>query len=224
MNTQGYVKLHRTVFAWEWLKDANVYKFFTLLCAAANYKEGRFQGRTIKPGQLVTSVRKLSILFEMNERTVMRCMKCLEETGEITVERNANYTLITVNNYDKFQSSVVSSVVLDTTQHTTQYTTQHTTQHTDNQRKEERKEIKNSLAHSVRVSEFSPPSLSDVEAYADEKRASRRLALEFYEFYESNGWKIGKNDMRNWKMAFNGWIRRHKDDIDDAPKTKMNIL
>ena len=223
MNNQGFIKLHRNVIDWEWVGDAQVFKFFFLVCVLANYKEGRFQGRTIKRGQLVTSYRRLAELISMSQSTIERCIKCLTSTGEIEVESFSKYTIITICKYDVYQS-VSTSVLSGDTLHNTLYDTLHDTQSSDNQRKEEKKERKNSLAHSVRVSEFSSPSLDDVKSYANERGASEILADDFYDFYESNGWKVGKNAMRNWKASFNGWIRRHKDDIDDAPKTKMNIL
>jgi uncharacterized protein YdaU (DUF1376 family) len=30
----------------------------------------------------------------------------------------------------------------------------------------------------------------------------------FFDYYESNGWKVGKNKMKNWKAAFRGWLSR----------------
>ena len=29
----------------------------------------------------------------------------------------------------------------------------------------------------------------------------------FYNFYESNGWKVGKNPMKDWKAAVRTWKR-----------------
>ena len=31
-------------------------------------------------------------------------------------------------------------------------------------------------------------------------------AQKFFNYYESNGWKVGKNPMKNWKAAANNWI------------------
>lgn len=228
MNELGFVKLHRQMTEWEWYKDNSVKSVLIHLLLIANYKDGRFKGRLIKRGQVVTSQAKLAEALGMNKKTIKKCLDKLEATGEVVCEATKMYTIITVTNYDLYQGgpdsgpysgpySGVLSGPLDGPHHGPQYG--------HNQRKKEKKERKNTLAHSVRESVFSSPSLSEVEAYADERGASG-LALEFYEFYESNGWMVGKNKMRNWKMAFNGWIRRHKDDIDDTPKTKtkMNIL
>lgn len=51
---------------------------------------------------------------------------------------------------------------------------------------------------------FSPPSLSDIIAYTDDVVLSKR----FYCFYESNGWKVGKNSMKSWRAAADQWKAR----------------
>ena len=221
---EGFVKLHKKIVEWEWYKDNSVKSVLIHLLIIANYKDGRFKGRVIKRGQVVTSQAKLADALGMNKKTIKKCLDKLEATGEVVCETTKMYTIITVTNYDSYQGGPYSGPqggVLSGPQ----YGPQDGPQYGHNRRNKERKEIKNSLAHSVRVSEFSQPSLDDVEAYADERGAPSMMAVEFYEFYESNGWMVGKNPMRNWKASFNGWMRRHKDDIDDKPRnTEMNIL
>ena len=51
---------------------------------------------------------------------------------------------------------------------------------------------------------FTPPSLSDIIAYTDDVVLSKR----FYCFYESNGWKVGKNSMKSWRAACDQWKAR----------------
>ena len=35
-------------------------------------------------------------------------------------------------------------------------------------------------------------------------------AINFFEYYENNGWKQGKNKMKKWKLAANRWMRNYK--------------
>ena len=57
----------------------------------------------------------------------------------------------------------------------------------------------------VHTTTFTRPSESDLVTYAKEKR----LNLEgFFHFYESNGWRVGKNPMKSWKSAATNWSRR----------------
>lgn len=53
------------------------------------------------------------------------------------------------------------------------------------------------------------PSLSDVQNYCIE-RGSSVDPEEFYDFYTSKGWLVGKTPMKDWKAAFRGWERNHK--------------
>ena len=50
------------------------------------------------------------------------------------------------------------------------------------------------------------PTLEDVQEYISEKGYSVD-AERFYSYYESNGWKVGKNPMKNWKAAVATWQR-----------------
>ena len=53
---------------------------------------------------------------------------------------------------------------------------------------------------------FSPPSLEDVQAYCIE-RNNNVDAQRFIDYYTSNGWKVGKNSMKDWKAAVRNWER-----------------
>ena len=35
-------------------------------------------------------------------------------------------------------------------------------------------------------------------------------ALRFYNYYESNGWKVGRNPMKDWKAAARNWLSKDK--------------
>ena len=56
-------------------------------------------------------------------------------------------------------------------------------------------------------SEDKPSSLSQVETYFDIKSFDKSEAINFFEYYESNGWKVGKNPMKKWKYAANRWVK-----------------
>lgn len=51
---------------------------------------------------------------------------------------------------------------------------------------------------------FIKPTLQEIQAYVFEKGYTFD-AEAFFAFYESNGWKVGKNPMKNWKMACTTW-------------------
>ena len=53
---------------------------------------------------------------------------------------------------------------------------------------------------------FEKPTLSEIKEYCIE-RNNNVNAEQFYDYYESNGWKVGKNSMKDWKAAVRTWER-----------------
>ena len=48
------------------------------------------------------------------------------------------------------------------------------------------------------------PSLSEVESYCRE-RGNQVNPQRFMDFYTANGWRVGKNPMKDWKAAVRSW-------------------
>ena len=58
---------------------------------------------------------------------------------------------------------------------------------------------------------FTPPTVDEVRAYCLEKGYLRVSAERFVAYYEANGWKVGRQVMKNWRAAVTYWAK-------DAPK------
>lgn len=56
---------------------------------------------------------------------------------------------------------------------------------------------------------FIPPQISEIEEYCKE-RNNKVDANRFYDFYESKGWLVGKNKMKDWKAAVRTWEQGDK--------------
>jgi hypothetical protein len=61
---------------------------------------------------------------------------------------------------------------------------------------------------------FVKPSLEEIKAYCIE-RNNNVDAEHFYDYYEANGWKVGKNSMKDWKASVRTWERNG---YDSKPK------
>lgn len=59
---------------------------------------------------------------------------------------------------------------------------------------------------------FKKPSIEELQAYITEMGYTFS-ANHFFDYYESNGWKVGRNGMKSWKAACANWQRR------EHPKT-----
>lgn len=62
----------------------------------------------------------------------------------------------------------------------------------------------------VRGKRFTPPTLDEVRAKIEEMGYKRVDAEVFHNHYESNGWRVGKNKMKDWTKALAGWEAREK--------------
>lgn len=51
---------------------------------------------------------------------------------------------------------------------------------------------------------FSPPTVDEVKMYCQEQGYSVD-AERFVSYYESNGWMVGRNKMKNWQAAVRNW-------------------
>ena len=51
---------------------------------------------------------------------------------------------------------------------------------------------------------FTPPTLDEVKAYCSERR-NMVNAEQFIDYYTANGWKVGRNSMKDWKAAVRSW-------------------
>lgn len=77
---------------------------------------------------------------------------------------------------------------------------------------------------------FEKPTLSEIEQYCIE-RNNNVNAEQFYDYYESNGWKVGKNSMKDWKAAVRTWERSEyrkpnskKNSKEDAINVVNNLM
>lgn len=61
-----------------------------------------------------------------------------------------------------------------------------------------------------KVRRFTPPSVDEVREYCSEKGYTFDPEA-FVAFYESKGWKVGRNPMKSWQAACTTWQKRQGD-------------
>ena len=59
-------------------------------------------------------------------------------------------------------------------------------------------------------SNFKKPSLEELEVYAKEIEANFSVN-HFFDYYEANGWKVGKNSMKDWRATMRMWKHRSQE-------------
>ena len=83
------------------------------------------------------------------------------------------------------------------------------------------KELNNTLniKENIKRKRFEKPTLEEVEAYCKE-RENNINAQSFIDFYESKGWKVGNQPMKDWKACVRTW--EHKNQEREKEQIKNN--
>lgn len=73
-----------------------------------------------------------------------------------------------------------------------------------------------------RAKRFTPPTAQEVRDYCAEKGYEHVDADRFVDFYESKGWMVGKNKMKDWRCAVRNWNRSSKDSFGSIKKNSFS--
>lgn len=60
-----------------------------------------------------------------------------------------------------------------------------------------------------RPNRFRKPTIGEIVAYCSENDF-KLDAPRFYDYYESNGWRVGKTPMKDWQAAIRNWVRNEQ--------------
>ena len=125
----GWISIYRSIKN-NWIFNNDKYfKWWVIMLFEVNHSDKKFNlgynVMTIKKGQSSNSLRTWAVLFNSTPKTVKKFFKMLEKDGMITTEiigkGKQSTTLVTIENYSKYQGS-------EETQRDTLTTTQSTTQ------------------------------------------------------------------------------------------------
>ena len=70
---------------------------------------------------------------------------------------------------------------------------------------------------------FTPPTVDQVREYCLE-RGNSVDPQRFVDYYKSNGWKVGKNPMKDWKAAVRTWEQNSKESPKPQAKKGSSFL
>ena len=105
----GYIKIDRKILDWEWYSDKNTKIVFFHCLLKANWKDGSFMGRNVPRGSFITSLPGLAKECGLSVRNVRTALEHLKLTNELTVKTTTKYSVVTINNYDYYQSDDTQS-------------------------------------------------------------------------------------------------------------------
>lgn len=200
-----FIRLNRKIQEWGWYTNPNTFRLFIHLLIRANYKPKEWEGITIERGQFVTSHDHLASELKLSRQNIRTALKNLIKTKEIEVKSTKQYTLVTIINYDLYQSSDM-------------YTNQQATniQPTANQQLTTTKESNNIINEkSIVVIERAKDScLQDniwVQAIQDHMSITKQQFDGYIEEFTAHATMSGKTTIspEEYKQYFLRWYKKH---------------
>lgn len=201
----GWIKLHRQITDWEWYDDHNTFRLFIHLLLKANHKERSYRGTTIEVGCIMTGRELLSKETGLSVQQIRTCLERLKLTNEITIKSDKQGTIIQVVKYKDYQVLTNESTTNQPTSNQ-----QVTTNKNDNKEKNDN-------------NTFKPPTADDVKSYCIE-RNNFVNAETFIDFYESKGWMVGKNKMKDWKACVRTWEKTNTKPIQQKDESQDHFM
>lgn len=102
--SNGWIYLHKKIFDWQWYSDNCTRSVFLHLLLSANWEGSWFLGKKIERGQVATGYPSLAETLGLSIQNVRTAFDKLKLTGEITVKSQARFSLVTIINYERYQS------------------------------------------------------------------------------------------------------------------------
>lgn len=204
----GFVKLYRNIQENPMImKDSDHLALWVYLSLNATHKEidMLFKGKkiTLKPGQLITGRKSLSEKLKINESKVERILKdfCSESEQLLEQQTSSKSRLLTILNWNIPDESEQQFEQEMNNKRTTSEQQVNTNKNVKNDNNE--KNVINNIGR------FQKPSIEEIEAYCLERK-NKVEPKKFLNYYESIGWKVGKNPMKDWKAAVRTWEQNTK--------------
>lgn len=173
MADKGWIKLDRAITDHWIFSDAEKFKAWIDILLMANHENSKVllhEGViVIKRGQFVTSIGKLAGRWGWSKDRVARFLALLESEHMVRKESNQFRTLLTVENYGKFQDAP------NTNKYTNEYTnkdaSKDTNKDTNKSRTRMNKNVKNDKERKEAASQYD-------DDYVSEEEWQKRLAEE----------------------------------------------
>lgn len=230
----NYFKVDRKIVKWEWFTDSNTLTVWIYCLSQANWKPGRFMGHEIPRGSFATSVQHIATDCGLTNRNVRTSLEKLKNSENLTIKTTNKFSLISVVNYSKYQNSDEGTDKQSDNPLTNDRQT--TDKQTDNNRsikafKQDNKitntedkrscdSEKTSPSPTKLSTRFVKPTVQEIADYANSIGFTALDAEYFWNYYQSNGWRVGRNPMKDWRASIRTW-RRNDQNKNKPRKEKL---
>ena len=98
----GFITLSRELLEWRWYSDIKTTRVFVHLLLTANYEDHGFRERIVKRGQRIITYSGMGIELNLSVSEIRTALDHLKLSGDVTIESNNLYSIITIHSYEKF--------------------------------------------------------------------------------------------------------------------------
>ncbi len=212
---QGYISLHRKVMQNFLFKEKRAFSKFEAwlyLLMNANHTDTKVllgnQLINVKKGSFITSEIKLMAEFSWSKSKLRTFLSLLESQSMIEKVTDSKKTTLTIVKYSDYQEHQTAKKP----QKNRKPTAKELRSDTDNNENNDNKDNnENNITNPTEVElvmstqkRFIIPLISEISTYCKE-RNNEVNPEQFYDHYQSNGWMVGKNKMKDWKAAVRTW-------------------
>lgn len=203
---RGFISLHRKILDNSISKKPELFSLFVYLILKASHKKLRFvfngAEQVINRGEFISGRKKIAEHFDLTENKIWRHLQTLQRLGLILLKSNNRFSIITIVKYSIYQEVRVK---LDN-------------KSTTNRQQVDTYNNNNNNNNIIKKRESAPtiflkPILKEIIEYwnINQLKGGSNEAEKFYNYYESNGWRVGRSPMKNWKAAVRNWQQRMKE-------------
>lgn len=202
---KSWIKLYRKMQDHWVYKNPNYTNIWLAILWGTNWKQSKVlvHGKLVivERGEILTSIRTLAQQSHTSEKSVRNFLKHAEVDGMILPKKGTAATHFIVLNYNDLQEQ-------QSTEGHTEGTARAQQGHYHKKlRSKEGKNIEQIDSVSMRSHAFTRPSLQEILGYFIELGSTEDEANKFFDHYTANGWKVGKNAMKDWKATARNWNR-----------------
>jgi hypothetical protein len=225
----GFITLHRKILEWEWYDDLNTARLFIHCLLKANHKDGKWRGIIIKRGSFLTSTNTLSKETKLSTSQIRTAIKKLKSTNEITSQSQAQYSVITMLEYDRYQTNDKLNDKPMTNQSQTNDKPMTTNNNENNENNENNKPKKEKIPYQhivdlyndiltdlPNVFELTPKRKTGIKKLYNFKKEHKDISWwrDYFTFITKSNFLMGRVEMsgnhENWKCDFDFIININK--------------
>ncbi len=213
----GWIKIQRAIREhWIWQDPIKLRQWIDILISVNHSPNKVNIGNRIYEcgrGQSIQSLSGWARQWGISKDRARNFLVLLEKDGMISHENIGKTTRITVCNYDTYQTDLHDSTTIAQQSHDI-----HTTETHPNKNEKNVNNVNNDKKETKR---FIKPTIDEIKVFISQNSFSID-AETFFNYYEANGWMVGRNKMKDWKATIRNWSRKEwNSNQKESPKLEF---